>query len=145
MIRSRFSVIVVLTGTLALAACGDDDGSGSSAASDPAEVVEGYAAAYNARDIDRVMAFFAEDAVIIDGAERIEGTRAIRAEQLGGFEFHVPGGAAYSISNLVVTDNTATWDRRFEGTAHTCVGTGDEAVIENGKIVMWSLPPITCD
>jgi hypothetical protein len=91
------------------------------------------------------MAFFAEDAVIIDGAERIEGAEAIREEELGGFQFHAPGGEAYSISNLVVTDNAATWDRLFKGVAHTCVGTGAEAVVEYGKSVMWTLPPITCD
>ena len=139
-------VMLVLAGTLVLAGCSDDnDGSGSSGTSDPAEVVEGYVAAYNAQDIDRVMAFFAEDAVIIEGAERIEGTEAIRAGQLGEFEVHAPGGEAYSISNLVVTDNVATWDRLFRGIAHTCVGTGDEALVEDGKIVMWTLPPITCD
>ena len=78
-------LIVVLTGSLVLAACSDDsDGTGSPRDSDPAEVVEAYVAAYNAQDIDRVMRFFAEDTVLIDGAERIEGTEAIRAEQLGG-------------------------------------------------------------
>ena len=91
------------------------------------------------------MAFFAEDSVIIDGAERTEGADAIRAEELGGFEFHVPGGEAHSISNLVVTDNTATWDHLFKGTAHTCVGTGDEAVVEDGKIVMWTFASFTCE
>ena len=132
--------------SLGLAACSDDnDGTGSPRDSDPAEVVEAYVAAYNAQDIDRVMRFFAGDAVLIDGAERIEGTEAIRAEELGGFPLHAPGGEAYSISNLAVTGNTATWDNRFEGTAHTCVGTGNEAVVEGGKIVMWTFASITCD
>jgi hypothetical protein len=144
--RVLFLVMLVLTGTLVLAACNDDnDGSGSSRAADPAEVVEGYVAAYNAQDIDRVMAFFADNAVIINGTERIEGAEAIRAEELGGFEVHAPGGEAYSISNLVVTDNAVTWDHLFKGTAHTCVGTGDEAVVEDGKIVMWTFASITCD
>ena len=144
--RVLFFVILVLTGALVLAACGDgDDGTGSSRDADPAEVVEAYVAAYNAQDIHRVMRYFAEDAVLIDGAERIEGTEAIRAEELGGFPLHAPGGEAYSISNLAVTGNTATWDNRFEGTAHTCLGTGNEAVIEGAKIVMWTFASITCD
>ena len=145
--RARVLVMLVLTGALVLAACsGNDDGSRSSGASDPAEVVEGYVAAYNAQDIDRVMAFFAEDAVIINGAEQFEGAEAIRKEELGGFILHAPGGAAYSVSNLVVADNVVTWDRLFKGTAHTCVGTGDKAVVEDGKIVMWTFAtPITCD
>ena len=75
------------------AACGgDDDGSGSSVASDPAAVIEGYVAAYNTQDIDRVMAFFADDAVIIEGAERIEGAEAIRADELEQFTVHASGG-----------------------------------------------------
>jgi hypothetical protein len=144
--RTRVMVMLALTATLVLAACsGNDDGSRSSGASDPAEVVKGYVAAYYAQDIDRVMRFFAEDAVLIDGAERIEGTEEIQAEELGGFPLHAPGGEAYSISNLAVTGNTATWDNRFEGIAHTCLGTGNEAVVEGGKIVMWTFASITCD
>jgi hypothetical protein len=114
--RVLFVLGFVRAGTVVLAACSDDsDGTGSSGDSDPAEVVEGYVSAYNAQDIDRVMRLFAEGAVLIDGAERIEGTEAIRAEKLGGFENHAPGGEAYSISNLVVTDNAATWDHLFWG------------------------------
>ena len=129
-----------------LAACGEDgDGSGSSAASDPSAVIEGYVAAYNAQDIDRVMAFFADDAVIVEGAERIEGTEAIRAGELDKFTVHAPGGEAYSISNLVVSGNTVTWNHLFMGTAHTCVGTGDEAVVEDDKIVMWTFASFTCE
>lgn len=140
--------MLVLTATLVLAACGgDDDGSGSSGVSDPASVVEGYVAAYNAQDIERVMAFFAEDAVIIGdgGAERVEGAEAIRAEQLGNFDSHAPGGEAYSISNLQATDNVVTWAYVFMGDAHTCVGTGDEAVVEDGEIVTWTRGPGSCD
>ena len=79
MTRWKLSVGRVLTTTILVAGCGgDEDGSDSATASDAAAVVEGYVAAYNAQDIDRVMAFFAEDAVIIEGAERIEGAGAIR-------------------------------------------------------------------
>ncbi len=145
MTRLLFLVGLVLTGVLVPVACSDDDGSGSSGDSDPAEVVQGYVAAYNAQDIDAVMAFFAEDAVIIEGAERFEGGEAIRAGELDKFEVHAPGGDAYSISNLVVTNNTVTWDHLFKGTAHTCVGTGDEAVVEDGRIVLWTFASFTCD
>jgi len=143
--RIPFLVILGLTGTLVLAACSDDSGPGSSGASDPTEVIEGYVTAYNAQDIDRVMAFFAEDAVLIDGTQRIKGTEAIRAEELRGFGIQAPGGEAYSISNLVLTNNTLTWDNQFKGTAHTCIGTGNEAVIEDGQIVKWTFASIDCD
>ena len=93
-----------------------------------------YAAAFEksfeSDDWTGVEPFFAEDAVKLDGAERIDGAEAIRAGELAEFEVHAPGGEAYSISNLVVTDNVVTWDRLFKGPAHTCVGTGDEAVVE---------------
>jgi len=143
--RLLFPLAPMLTAGLVLAGCSGDDGSGSSGALDPAEVVEGYVAAYNAQDIDRVMTFFADDAVIVEGAERIEGAEAIRAGELAKFEVHAPGGEAYSVSNLVVTGDTVTWDHLFQGTAHTCVGTGDEAVVEDGKIVMWTFASFTCD
>ena len=142
--RLLFLVMLGGTGVLVVAACGDD-GSGSSRAGAPGEVVQAYVAAYNAQDIDGVMALFAEDAVIVEGDERIEGAEAIRAGEVAKFEVHAPGGEAYSISNLIVTDNTVTWDHLFKGTAHTCVGTGDEAVVEDGKIVMWTFASFTCD
>ena len=152
MTRSSLSASVLLTATVLVSACGgDDDGSDSARASDAAAVVEGYVAAYNAQDIERVMTFFADDAVILDdaqrdgGAERIEGAMAIRASELEGFSVHAPGGEAYSISNLVVTGNKVTWDHLFRGTAHTCVGTGNEAVVENGKIVIWTFASISCE
>lgn len=135
---------------LIAAACGGSDDA-SRGAADAAAVVERYVAAYNAQDIDEVMAVFADDAVIVGagdrfgGAERIEGAAAIRASERASFSVHAPGGEAYSISNLAVTGNTVTWDHRFEGTAHTCVGTDNEAVVEDGKIVLWRFPSIACD
>ena len=152
MARLRLVVGVVLTAMALVAGCGgDDDASNSANASDAAAVVEGYVAAYNAQDIDRVMTFFADDAVIVGaadrfgGAERIEGAAAIRASERVGFSVHAPGGEAYSISNLVVTGNTVTWDHLFRGTAHTCIGTGNEAVVEEGKIVVWTFASISCE
>lgn len=140
------STVLVLTGPMVLAACGNEpDTPGLRAASDPAGVVEGYVAAYNAQDIDRAMAFFANDAVIIQGTGRFEGADAIRTEVLGEFEIHAPGGDAYSISNLAVAGDTATWDHQFRGAAHTCTGTGNVAVIDDGLIVSWTFASIECD
>jgi hypothetical protein len=152
MTRSSLSVSLVLAATVLVAACGgDDDGSDSAKGSDAAAVVEGYVAAYNAQDIDGVMTFFADDAVIlasaerVGGAERIEGAAAIRASTLEGFSVHAPGGEAYSISNLVVTGNAVAWDHLFKGIAHTCIGTGNEAIVEDSKIVVWTFASISCE
>jgi hypothetical protein len=134
----------VLLGFIVVAACS----SGTTelmVAPDPEQVVEGYVAAYNAQDIDRVMAFVADDAVIIQGSDRLEGTDVIRTEILGEFEIHAPGGDAYSITNLVVAGDTATWDHEFKGVAHTCTGTGNVAFIDEGLIVTWTLASIDCD
>ncbi len=139
-----FVVMLILAGTSVIAAC-SGDGSAFSRDSDPEQVVEGYIAAYNAQDIDRVMAFFAQDALFINGKERFEGAEAIRAEELLKFSVHAPGGEAYSISNLVVADNAVTWDHVFRGSAHTCVGTGNEVVVEDGKIVMFTFASAVCD
>ena len=48
---------------LVLAGCGDDDSS-AAADSDPAAVIAAYEAAFNAHDLDEVVAVFATDAVI---------------------------------------------------------------------------------
>ncbi len=98
MMRSRLLLRLVLAAPFLVVACGGDDGSNATTGSDPAAVVEGYVAAYNAWDIDRVMTFFAEDAVVVGGeervggGERIEGAVAIRAGTLDEFTVHAPGG-----------------------------------------------------
>ena len=129
-----------------LAACGGGaDTSGPRAMSEPAEIVEGYVAAYNAQDIEGVMSFMADNAVVIQGSDQLEGADVIRNAVLEEFEIHAPGGDAYSISNLVVVGDTATWDHQFKGTAHTCNGTRNVAVIEDGLIVKWTFAYIECD
>lgn len=139
-------IILAVIGLPLLAACdGEGNVSGSEASSDPADVIEGYVTAYNAHDIDGAMAFFAEDAVIIQGTDRFVGADAIRDAVLGEFEIHAPGGDAYSMSNLAITENTATWDHLFKGVAHTCTGTGNQAVIDSGLIVTWTFAFIECD
>ena len=52
----------LLVAVLVLAGCGDDDSS-AAAASDPAAVIAAYEAAFNAHDLDAVVAVFATDAV----------------------------------------------------------------------------------
>ena len=141
-----FLVVLSFTAPVVLAACDDETAiPGLRTASEPAEVVEGYVTAYNAQDIDLAMAFFADSAVIIQGSDRIEGAAEIRTEILGEFEVHAPGGDAYSISNLLVAGNTVTWDHRFKGVAHDCRGTGNEAAVEDGQIVTWTVAFIECD
>lgn len=151
MTRSGLLLWLAFAAPVLSAACGQEEGSDSTTPSDPAAVVEGYVAAYNARDIDRVMTFFDDEAVIVGvearggGSDRIEGAAAIRAGTLDEFTVHAPGGEAYSISNLVVTGNAVTWDHLFTGIAHTCLGAGNEAVIEHGKIVVWTFASVSCE
>ena len=97
---------LVLAGLLLLVGCSSE--AESQEPSDPAEVIKGYVAAYNAHDIDRAMKYFADDAVYVQGTDRFEGAVAIRAEVLLEFEVHAPGGDAYSISNLVVDGDTVS-------------------------------------
>jgi uncharacterized protein (TIGR02246 family) len=120
---------------LILAACGGDD-------VDPAAVIEDYTAAYNAGDIDAVMALFSEESVVTGHpfALESEGLTAIRAVQVEDIAAAATENA-YTISNVRVIGNTVTWDHVWisaEG-GRFCQQ-GHSAVVEDGKITSWTWP-----
>jgi hypothetical protein len=125
----------LLLAVLAIGACGGDD-------ADPGETVQAYIDAYNIRDIDAVMAVFADDAVITNHpfASRIEGAEAIRSLQVDDFQA-AGSDNAYEISDLEVSGDTVTWNHVW---LDRCTGTGNEAVVENGKIVSWEFASVSC-
>ena len=132
--RRQFVYLGVLA--MLLSACGGSDG--------PAAVIESYADAYKAGDIDAIVAVFADDAVITghptgnyDGIDEI---RALHSEE-------ADGTVAYKFFNFTVESNTVTWDHLWgdidengEVTDGFCVD-GHTAVVQDGKITSWKWPP----
>lgn len=126
---------VIVCAAVMLVACGDGE-------ADPAAVIEGYIAAYNAGDIDGVMAVFTEESVVTGHPmeTRMEGLAAIRAIQLEDLNSAAPENA-YTISNVEVTGNAVVWDHIWTSSdGRQFCKQGNEAHIEGDKILTWAWP-----
>ena len=130
----RRSLLAVLSAALILAACGSDD-------ADPAAVIADYQEARNSGDVDAVMAFYAEDAVVeshpLDADEVATGVPEIRI-----LEARVPGiqGSTGGIefTDLVVSGNTVTFKETFFNEEGDCFsGAGNEVTVEDDKITLY--------
>jgi hypothetical protein len=106
---------------------------------DPAATIEDYRTAYNAGDVDGVMALFSEESVMTGNSffesAGLTEIRAVWVEDINGAATE----DAYTISNVEVTGNTVTWDQVWIGGAgdKNCIE-GQSAVIEDGKILLWT-------
>jgi hypothetical protein len=133
----RFGVVAgALLAVLVLAGCSDDD-SGDAAGSDPAAVLAAYQETRNSGDVDAVMAFYAEDAVVENDDGVATGVSEIRI-----LEAEVPGiqGSTGGIefTDLVVSGNTVTFKETFMNEAGDCFSSaGNEVTIEDGKITLY--------
>ena len=134
-LRFRSVAAVCAVAMVLIGACGGDG-------ADPGETIQAYIDAYNARDIDAVMAVFADDAVIRNHpfASVTEGAQAIRVLQSDDIEA-AGRNDAYAISNLAVSGDTVTWNHVWN---ERCTGTRNEAVVEGGKIVSWVFASVSC-
>lgn len=93
---------VLIAIALLLGGCGDP--------ADPAATIEDYVTAYNAGDIDGVMALFSHDSVVTGHpfATEARGLEAIRSLQLADLAAAATENA-YTISNVQVSGSTVTW------------------------------------
>jgi len=132
------ATFVVIGFALLLAACSGND-------ADPAAVLADYEDARNSGDVDAVMAFYAEDAVVKDhprdGDAIANGVDEIRA-----LEAQVPGiqGSAGGIefTDLVVSGNTVTFNHKFFNASGGCFGgLGGEVTVKDGKITLYDWGP----
>lgn len=134
------SLLALSLVALILAACGGSD-------ADPAATIEAYVTAYNAGDIDAVMALFSEESVITGHPFRAEaaGLAAIRGLKAEEFDIKATDNA-YTISNVEVASNTVTWDHVWinEDGEQYCYQ-GQRAVVEDGKILSWTWPGTDSD
>jgi len=109
---------------------------------DHAATIEAYTAAYNAGDIDEVMAFFSEEFVMTDHPfnESVTGLVEMRGVMLRDIASATPENA-YTISNVEVSGNTVTWDGLWvnkQGQEYCQFG--QSAVVEDGTILLWTWP-----
>jgi hypothetical protein len=148
------AIVLVVVASLVVANRSDDDSSATQATTaptapepveeaspSPAGVLEDYRVAYNAGDIDGVMALFTEDSTITDhplAATDIVGLELIRRVHLSDMAIAAESDA-YEFSNVEVSDDTVTWDHIWthEDGAQYC-GEGDRAVISDGTILTWN-------
>jgi ketosteroid isomerase-like protein len=108
---------------------------------DPVVVVSALDAACNAGDIERVMAFFADNAILKDPMESkvLTGKQQIREWfQLQMGHFHVTS------TNHRVTGNTVTWHGTLTGDIVQQMGRDTleetaEAFVQGGKITSFAL------
>ncbi len=119
----RFTILFALL--LSLSACGGGD-----ADSEEAKVIEAYEAAWNAQDIDGVMAFYAEDAVEKNGLGTFTGPNQIR-----GVMDQAMKTFALDCGNYKLNGNTLTYECELKNYSGSSGPTETyDAVIENGKI-----------
>ena len=155
--RCRVLLVVLALGG---AACGGDDdsdtpaGAGADTSATHEEVIETYRTAYNAGDIDAVMALFTEDSVLIDHPTALFGGVGDGGNSLTGLveireANDVDRGTAaeidaYEFLNVEDEGDTISWDHTWEGLngAEWC-GEGHSAVIAEGKFVSWNYAPDT--
>ena len=128
-------LIALIAATVVLGACSSDD-------ADPASIIDAYVTAYNAGDMEGVMALFSEDSVVSNHPFTGEssGLTEISSLHLADLEAAATENA-YTISNVEVTGNTVTWDHLWinrEGDQFC--QSGQTAVIEAGKILTWTWP-----
>jgi ketosteroid isomerase-like protein len=113
----------------------------SSTGNDPATLVKAFDAACNAGDIERVMAFFAENAVLKSAQDPkiYTGKQQIRewfAPQMN--HIHIVS------KNHQVTGDTVTWEGTLSGDLVKQMGSDAfeqiaEAIVQDGKIVSFTL------
>lgn len=153
--RATRSLATLVIGSALVGACGGDDGSRVSAREDddtaaaPLEVIDTYRIAYNAGDIDEVMALFTEESTLIDhptalfggvgdGGNTLTGVDEIREANVVD-RATAAQSSAYEFVNVRLADGAVLWDHRWVGLngAEWC-GHGHRAVISEGRFVTWS-------
>jgi ketosteroid isomerase-like protein len=103
-----------------------------------AEVFDAYIAAFNADDLDAVMALFADDAVVLNdpvtGNMVAQGIDEVREVQ----EAEISLGESYVVESVDSAGNTVTFDVVYRTTHPTCYAGTGEVTVEQGKIVRWN-------
>ena len=133
------AVVVAVLAVVSLSTTDEPATAGS-----PEAVITAYRDAYNAGDIDAIMALFTEQSTVTGYPNGNLGPRppstgidTIRLHHLLDLS-HAAEVDAYAFSNIEVDGNTVTWDHVWNSNSglRGC-GQGHSAVVENGKIISW--------
>ena len=126
-LREFFLILPILMVALVPSACL----SVAPAEPSPVEILEALEAAYNAQDLDAIMALYAEDAVWINTGGAWNG--AYKIKLFYNFEFSEERTVDHT--NFQVEGNTVVYDcDYFDKNGEKYLMERYEAVIENGKI-----------
>ena len=142
-----FTAIPLIAAVLMLPACGSDDGSQSTSATEPeaalegpeadVEVIRGWAEALTESDIDAAAEFFAIPSIAENGLSYDIETE----EDARFFNDSLPCGATLEETSVEGKFITATFELTERPGQGPCPGSGNEAqtsfVIENGAIAEW--------
>ena len=116
-------------------------GCSSTSNDDPESVLRAYEAARNSGDVDAVIEFYAEDAVVKDSPVG-EGGIANGKDEIRSIEAQIPeiqgstGGIEFL--DMTVSGNTVTFNHKFLTADGDCFGgTGDQVTIEDDKITLY--------
>jgi ketosteroid isomerase-like protein len=104
----------------------------------PEEVLAAYIAAFNADDLDAVMALFADDAVVLNDpvtsravAQGIDEVREVQDAEMSL-------GESYEVLSVDSADNAVTFEVLYRTTDERCFAGTIEITVEEGKIDRWN-------
>ena len=116
--------------------------------SDPIAVVQAFEAALNAKDLDKAMSYWDDNAVLTDThpgpgqPNPLSGKAAIRAN----FEFAVKNSARYDSTNFQVAGDAVTWQGKiyidpaaFGPGFPSPIESHYQAHVQNGKIIAYTI------
>jgi hypothetical protein len=128
--RETFLMLPVLLVALILGAC-QYVGPAAPAEPSPVEILEALEAAYNAQDIDAIMACYGEDPIWINSGGAWNGAHKIKLL----YEFEFSEKRTVDHTNFQVEGDTVVYDcEYFDRNGDKYLMEQYEAVIENGKI-----------
>ncbi|MBT8203278.1 MAG: hypothetical protein HKN74_05210 [Acidimicrobiia bacterium] len=134
-------VALVVAVLLVVSLSGPDE---PDAAGSPEEVLTEYRDAYNAGDIDAIMALFTDQSTVtgfpgedLEPRPPTTGIDALRLVHLFDLS-HAANEDAYTFYNIEVNGTTITWDHEWKSNEglRGC-GQGHSAVVEDGKFASW--------
>lgn len=131
--------------TLAIAGCGDN---GNGSEGDPAAVLADYEETRNTGDVDALMSFYADDAVVTNHPQDSHslgedepvatGVVEIRILEFGRPAFQRSEDAT-EFFNIESSGDVVTFDQRFFNNSGDCFGNrGSEVTVEGDKFTLYA-------
>ena len=151
-VRQRWlvaAVVIILAG-IALVLVNQGDETPVADQPGPDEILTEYADTRNSGDVDGVMAFYAEDAIVENHPLDDDGV-ATGIDEIRALEEQIPAvqgsGDGQEVIDMVVSGNTVTFNTRFfygadgtrnsSGEAGCAGGRGHRVTVEDGKITLF--------